>query len=119
LKRFSRELEYLSGRSFFLRPESLYRDRLEQLSTTKRRLDLGIANTLARKRQSLNVMAAKLNTMNPENVLTRGYAIVCDLDGNPIKDPATVKVGQLIRAKVKGGIIESQVTDTKEEHPDE
>lgn len=115
LSRLSSELEHLSGRSFFLRPESLYREKRENLETTRRRLELGIQSQLRMKRDMLTRSSEKLEAMNPYKVLGRGYSIVLDEKGQPVKSIDGVQAGQRLKTRLKDGIIESEVIRTGKE----
>lgn len=115
LSRLSSELEHLSGRSFFLRPESLYREKRENLETTRRRLELGIQSQLRMKRDMLTRNSEKLEAMNPYKVLGRGYSIVLDEKGQPVKSIDGVQAGQRLKTRLKDGIIESEVIRTGKE----
>lgn len=118
LKRLSTQLGYLSGRSFFLRPQSLYEARIKDLSVSRRRLELAMVGSLNRQAALLQVQKEKLATLNPESVLTRGYAIVSDESGKPLRSVTQVRPGERIMTKVKDGIIESTVTGGRKENSD-
>jgi len=51
-------------------------------------------------------------------VLTRGYAIVSDESGKPLRSVDQVRPGERIMTKVKDGIIESTVTGGRKENSD-
>ena len=113
ISRLSTQLGYLSGRSFFLRPESLYEDRIEKLQVTARRLDLGISAQINAKAEHLKRLKEKLSALNPYQVLNRGYSISVDDSGKVIDSVEAVKAGQRIYTRAKDGIIESEVTATR------
>ncbi len=113
ISRLSTQLGYLSGRSFFLRPESLYEDRIEKLRVTARRLDLGISAQINAKAEHLKRLKEKLSALNPYQVLNRGYSISVDDSGKVIDSVEAVKAGQRIYTRAKDGIIESEVTATR------
>ncbi|MDY6393110.1 MAG: exodeoxyribonuclease VII large subunit [Bacilli bacterium] len=113
ISRLSTQLGYLSGRSFFLRPESLYEDRIEKLQVTARRLDLGISAQINAKAEYLKRLKEKLFALNPYQVLNRGYSISVDDSGKVIDSVEAVKAGQRIYTRAKDGIIESEVTATR------
>jgi exodeoxyribonuclease VII large subunit len=46
-------------------------------------------------------------------ILDRGYALVFDANGKLLKDPAAVKVGDEISARVAHGEIQASVTKKK------
>jgi exodeoxyribonuclease VII large subunit len=57
----------------------------------------------------LNQYEARLQALSPLNILERGYAIVFDAQGKPVKDPADVRTGEKITARVAGGTIRATV----------
>ena len=57
----------------------------------------------------LNQYEARLQALSPLNILERGYAIVFDAQGKPVKDPADVNSGQRITTRVARGSIKSTV----------
>ena len=53
-----------------------------------------------------------LSSLNPLNILSRGYSVTFRLsDGKIIKDSKSVSIGQEIRTKVYQGEITSKVTE--------
>lgn len=109
LRRLRAEVEQLSGRAFFSRPESLYRDRLEKLEVTKRRLELALSASLGRKKEQLGRLEGKLEALDPFKVLGRGYSIALDEGGKPIQSVDQVKVGSKVKTRLKDGIMEAEV----------
>ena len=109
LERLKTKLGYLSGRSFFLRPESLYHDKIEKLETMRHRLELGVGNQMQRKSQQVNALSQKLGALDPYKVLGRGYSILMDEQGKPVTKAQDVEIGERIKTRLKDGIIESQV----------
>ena len=115
LSALSAKVEYLSGRSFFLRPESLYEEKLEKLGLIARRLELGIDNQLRARKNEISVAKEKLEAMNPDKVLNRGYSIVLGEKGEPVTSISAVARGQRLKTRLKDGIIESEVIRTGKE----
>jgi exodeoxyribonuclease VII large subunit len=57
----------------------------------------------------LNQFVARLQALSPLNILERGYAIVFDTHGAPVKDPADVRTREKITTRVARGTIRSTV----------
>lgn len=53
--------------------------------------------------------AEKLSSLSPLNILSRGYSITFTEDGRVIKEAKSVKAGDIIKTKLHGGDITSQV----------
>jgi exodeoxyribonuclease VII large subunit len=64
---------------------------------------------LQNAKSGLNQYEARLQALSPLNILERGYAIVFDANGKPVKDPAGVRKGDKITARVAHGNIRSTV----------
>ncbi|MBV8063451.1 MAG: exodeoxyribonuclease VII large subunit [Nevskia sp.] len=54
-----------------------------------------------------------LDSLNPESVLARGYAIVRDADGQVLRDAAQLRPGSAIEARLARGSVVAEVKDTK------
>ncbi|MDR3416648.1 MAG: exodeoxyribonuclease VII large subunit [Nevskia sp.] len=57
---------------------------------------------------------ALLNSLNPDAVLGRGYAIVRDRAGRVLSDAALVRPGELIEAQLAKGSVSAEVRSTRE-----
>ena len=115
LRRFKDQVGQLSARSFFLRPQSLYSDKLEKLELTKRRLGLAAFNRVRSQKEIVARLSDTLSAMDPSKVLGRGYGIVMDEQGKPLTSAAQAKAGETIRTKLKDGIIDSKVLTTRKD----
>jgi len=115
LRRYKQKVDYLSDRAFFKRPESLYSAQVEKLEITRQRLTKDFENYMALKKARIDALGAKLVALNPTNVLDRGYSIVLDEKGAPMRSIAQAKQGQSIKTRLKDGIIESTITKTVKE----
>jgi exodeoxyribonuclease VII large subunit len=73
------------------------------------RLGAGITRLLEQRRAALNVLAAKLEGNSPEAILQRGYAIVTDEQGRPLRDAAGVEPGARITAQLARGRLSARV----------
>lgn len=113
--RFNKEKLGLLRGSYGLR-QSL--DRIDQqkqrLDDNMSRLSKELAQRMRDKRQRLDRTAAALNSMNPLEVLIRGYSIVCDADnGKVISAVEEVETGKDIRITMKNGEIDAKVMRIK------
>lgn len=113
LGRYKREVEHLSGRPFWKRPEALYEARLEKLGLLSDRLQFAMDNRLHALRLNTQRLKETLGALSPLAVLDRGYAIVTDEKGRPIASTAQASPGMRLSTRVKDGIIESEVIGSK------
>jgi len=116
LRRLRERLDSLSKRSFFLAPESIYRQKREDLIQMSHRLDLAIAGQLQRKKDRLETSKRTLESLNPDRVLSRGFSLSIDSKGKPLTSAASVKEGESIKTRFKDGIINSIVTSKETDH---
>jgi exodeoxyribonuclease VII large subunit len=66
-------------------------------------------NLLVHRRARFAESAARLEALSPVKILERGYALIFDVAGNLVKDPAQVQPGDEITARVARGTFEALV----------
>lgn len=64
----------------------------------------------------INQMKVRLDALNPENVLRRGYSYVCDKDGNAIESVNSVSRGDNVNIVLSDGTLLSEIKDITEKH---
>ncbi len=67
-------------------------------------LHAAMQNLLLRRAARLGEASAHLESLSPVKILERGYALVFDASGKLVKDPAQVKSGDEVTARVAKGI---------------
>ncbi len=73
------------------------------------RLEKWVNNNLTRQNTKLNHLLAKLELIDPTNILKRGFAIVSS-NGKLIKDASQLKPNDVINVKLSKGNVEGKVT---------
>jgi len=68
-------------------------------------------NIIFNQKSNFEILKEKLQTLNPNQILNRGYSITFDSSGNVITDSNAVVDGELIETKVQKGSIKSRVID--------
>ena len=68
-------------------------------------------NIIFNQKSNFEILKEKLQTLNPNMILNRGYSITFDSSGNVITDSNSVADGELIETKVQKGSIKSRVID--------
>ena len=63
----------------------------------------GVESQLHRARDHTAHLRAQVRTLSPQSTLDRGYAIVQQVDGSVVSDPAELEVGELLRVRVARG----------------
>ena len=81
------------------------------LNTLKESLLNGTNNIIFNQKSNFEILKEKLQTLNPNQILNRGYSITFDSSGNVITDSNSVVDGELIETKVQKGSIKSRVID--------
>ncbi len=107
-------LERLSGR---LAPE-LVRGRMgrssERLATLADRARRALENRVSNQRRRLEGAAGLLRSLGYQSVLTRGFALVRDAQGNAVRSTAQVKPGANLSIEVVDGRISVQALESHE-----
>ncbi|ADN76942.1 Exodeoxyribonuclease VII large subunit [Ferrimonas balearica DSM 9799] len=85
----------------------------QQLNGLEHRLNRAIGQQLHQGRLTLAGRAAALEAVSPLAVLSRGYSILQDEQGQTIKSTEQVEVGQRLTARLHQGSLGLKVTDTE------
>lgn len=112
---YSSKLAGFSSRPYFKDPSALYSQKLDSLSKLGHRLDLAYKNRVEKAISRLSELQNRLNSLNPENVINRGYSLTLNKNNKPIQSIEDVQIGEELITKVKGGIIINTVKDKKKE----
>lgn len=107
------KLMFLARRQFFLNPASIYERSKEEVQDKQDRLSRAIALYLSSLSDKVKSYESRLKSINPDNIVKRGYSITMGEDGMPITSAKNIHKGQKIKTKLKDGIIESEVLGEK------
>lgn len=105
-------LDVIASRSVLQRPLDSIRQHAMMLDSVSERITARIGQRLQKAKQSHAEMAAKLESLSPLGTLARGYSLTT-LDGQMVRDSATVAEGDEIETKLKSGKIISRVERTE------
>ena len=78
-------LEVLANSKLFKKPESMLEMLKIDVNTAEQRLKNAFTNQLTLKKSAFNESLAKLNSLNPLAVLSRGYTVITDGEGKSLK----------------------------------
>lgn len=81
-----------------------------QFSYTEERIEMLFRNILENRRSRIQLFSEKIASMNPQQILNRGYAMVYDESSNVISDSSKVNAGDKVFIKVKSGEIKATVS---------
>ncbi len=94
---------------YFSEPEKILSKKSEMLKTLSLRLNNGFSVKLSEAEKRISTLNAKLDALNPVNVLERGYAVVTGSDGKTVKDASNLKTGEEIKIILNKGKIVAEV----------
>jgi len=110
LRRQQRAWQTLSARLSRVRPAILVRQRREVLEQAERRLREQARHHLREAQNQVETLRARLRLLGPEQVLARGYSITMDAStGAVLRNPESVKTGQLLKTRLQAGELRSRV----------
>jgi exodeoxyribonuclease VII large subunit len=89
----------------------------ERLARTETRLRRALNATIEQRRVRLAAAAQFLNAVSYRNVLRRGFALVRDREGAPLRDAAAVAANQAIRIEFADGEIDAVARGTMDVTP--
>jgi exodeoxyribonuclease VII large subunit len=84
------------------------RQRLDELS---HRSSVALSHNLRLDQAQLNGLLQRLNALNPNAILSRGYAVVSHLDGSVVRSVEQVQPGDPLDVRVGDGDFDVQVTE--------
>jgi exodeoxyribonuclease VII large subunit len=67
---------------------------------------------ITEQRSALNQLSGKLQALSPVQILERGYALVFDSQGAPVKDASRLALGEQISARVAKGRFTAEVKES-------
>ena len=115
LELLRRRLAELTGRRVLTDPMAAVQDKRLLLDHVQRELCRAALARLAAPRQELAALAAALDAMSPLKVLGRGFALVTDEEGRPLRRASGVPAGSRITAKLSQGRLLCRVEEAIEE----
>ena len=91
---------------------SLYRQRLDSITKL---LSRAARSALAAADSKLLSSKERIGSLNPLNVLGRGYSIVLDKNGVPIKNALELYAGQQVDIRISGGAASAVVEEVRKD----
>lgn len=101
-------LERLSPRLTLAPIRTLIAVERRQLETSGQRAARALANIVLGKRQTFETQARLLETLSYKSVLHRGFALVRDANGKPIRAAAAVRPGQALEIEFADGTVKAK-----------
>ena len=88
-----------------------------ELDALSERLCRGAERTLLAKRQRLERLHGALAALNPDAVLQRGYAMICDEAGHVLSSVADVQLQEQIAVRLSDGRLTATVNNIEKKEP--
>ena len=107
-------LDYLARR--LVSPTQQLALQTNQLAQLHYRLDLNIQQQLQRQQRNLSQLAQNLHHLNPQAVLSRGYAFAQNKQGEIISNSRQIKAGDDISLTFDIGSAEATITQTRDDN---
>ena len=114
LKTARQQLNILAQSPSLTSPDQYIIQRRKTLELLKGRVFTAQTKTIHRHKQRFIAATAKLDAMSPLKVLTRGYAMAQDGEGNVIRSVKRVAVGDVMQISLGDGNLTTTVTEIKE-----
>jgi len=112
LEQLRRRLSELSGKRVMTDPLAPVQDKRLLLDHVQKELCHAALARMAKPRRELAALAASLDAMSPLKVLGRGFALVTDERGKPLRRAADVAVGSEVTAVLSEGRLRCRVEET-------
>ena len=112
LNQQSQKLDFLARR--LISPLQLLQNKGAQLNQLKHRMDIGLQRRLQTHQQHLLMLNNSLQQLNPQNVLSRGYALVAKMNGEIIKNSAQAQLGECVNITFQQGSVSATIIGTKQ-----
>jgi exodeoxyribonuclease VII large subunit len=108
-------LESLMNSRSMIHPERMLQDRWQMLDIIEARLVSSLKSNLSRAETRLGEASARLQSLSPLSVLSRGYGVIRDAeDGRLVKSICAVKPGAGIDVLISDGTLMCEVMNTRE-----
>lgn len=97
------------------RPDRIVAQWRERVSILRQRLVAIPPRSLAEARRRFEAQASVLRNLGPESVLSRGYSLTSDSEGNVVTSVAQIKVGSALLTRLADGVLQSTVDKIRAE----
>jgi len=114
LKAARKHYKVLSSSPALVSPMGYLEQRRQAMELLKNRLVTAQQNGVSRKKQRYIAAVSKLDAMSPLKVLTRGYAMAQNQNGEVLRSVKQTDLGERITVTVSDGQLSATVMDKKE-----
>ncbi|MBQ6262875.1 MAG: exodeoxyribonuclease VII large subunit [Clostridia bacterium] len=107
------KLTDLSSRRVIKDPGSFIDERRILIDMRTERLSYSFDKTVLDKKSRLSSVCAKLETLSPLSVISRGYSAVTDSEGRLVKNVDQLRVGDTVSFRTGGGEADAEITEIR------
>ena len=108
-----REIKYISESKYFVNVLNLFDSYKDRINIIEEKIENQIKNKVISKEKELKYIENHLESLNPNNILSKGYSIIYK-DGKAISDITELKKEDNINIKIKGGEVAAKIEEVKE-----
>ena len=108
-----KHLNILSSSSALRGPTQYIALKRNTLDNLQRRLNAGLSQGISVKKQRFVGLTAKLDAMSPLKVLTRGYSMALNNNGDVVRSTTQVHLGELVNIHLSDGSFSANVIDIR------
>ena len=116
LKSARQGYKILSASPVLSGPDAYLKQLTDKLEFAKNRLITAQNRLLSKEKQAFIANTAKLDAMSPLKVLTRGYSITQNADGDLLRSVNQIQAGEQVTVTVSDGSFKAAVCEIMEEH---
>lgn len=108
------QTSYIQRRFSHVNPSKTIQLQQQHLLQLRQQLGLSIHSIIDDKQQTIAQFAGLLDAVSPLNVLSRGYAVVRNQQGDAVSSTSQLKVGDTIDTQLAKGSFSSQIINKKD-----
>jgi exodeoxyribonuclease VII large subunit len=97
------------------RPDRIVAQWRERVSLLRQRLAANPPRYLAELRHHVKSLTSMLRSLGPESVLSRGYSLTADSQGNVVTSVQQVKTGETLVTRLADGSLQSRIEEIRRE----
>ena len=105
----------LSSHRLLTDPRTLIDERRILVDVRTERLGFSFDKVLSDKKSTLSSVCAKLETLSPLSVISRGYSAVTDENGCLVKSVDQLRVGETVSFRTGGGEADAEITNIRKD----
>ena len=117
MHRMERRRQSLALRLAPCSPQGRFLMERSRTSSDFKLLRMRVREGVARRRQALDALEARLLSLDFKTILGRGYAMVLADSGKPVSSAGAIKAGEAVRIVFSDGMVFARVTDAVYEAP--